>query len=78
LLHNDSAELGAEQRARRAHVQTLRVRAVLAHIGAHQPPEVGSGLGAGGVAWAALELRDAHFDGRRAQLAATACGLFDR
>jgi len=54
------------------------VRAVLAHIGAHQPPEVGSGLGAGGVARAALELRDAHFDGRRAQLAAAACGLFDR
>ena len=57
LPYNNSAELGAEQRARRAHVQTPRVRAVLAHIGAHQPPEVGSGLGAGGIA-SALKLRD--------------------
>ena len=52
LLHNDCAELGAEQRARRAHVQTPRVRAVLAHVGAHQPPEIRSCLGARRIAWA--------------------------
>src|SRR5207249_1123482 len=39
LLDHDRPELGAEERARRAHVETCRPRAVLAHIRAHQPAE---------------------------------------
>src|SRR5699024_8634506 len=41
VLHHDRAELGAEQRARGAHVQAGGVGAVLAHVGFHEPPEVG-------------------------------------
>jgi hypothetical protein len=37
LLYDDGAELGAEQRAGRAHVQAGGVRAVLAHVRGHQP-----------------------------------------
>src|SRR5205823_9987847 len=40
VLDHDGAELGAEDRARRADVEAARVRAVLAHVRAHQPPEV--------------------------------------
>src|SRR5262249_9027465 len=39
-LHHDGAELGAEQRARRADVQAGRVGAVLAHVAGHQPADV--------------------------------------
>src|SRR5690606_16723776 len=35
LLHDDGAELGTEQRARRAHVEAGGVGAVLAHVGRH-------------------------------------------
>src|SRR5581483_4568864 len=40
LLHDDGAELGAEQRSGRAHVEAGGVGAVLAHIARHQPPHV--------------------------------------
>ena len=37
LLHDDGAELGAEERARRAHLQARGRGAVLAHVGGHEP-----------------------------------------
>ena len=40
-LHDDGAELGAEQRPGGAHVQAAGVRAVLAHVRRHQPAELG-------------------------------------
>ena len=40
ILHNHRAELGAEERARWAHVQAARVSAVLAHVRGHEPTEV--------------------------------------
>ena len=40
-LHDDGAELGAEQRTGWAHVETGRFGAVLAHVRAHQPHELG-------------------------------------
>ncbi len=39
LLHHHGAELGAHQRPGGAHLQAGGRRAVLAHVGAHQPPE---------------------------------------
>src|SRR5262249_52039914 len=39
LLHDDCAELRAEQRAGRTHVETSRVRAVLADVAGHQPAQ---------------------------------------
>ena len=39
LLHDDGAELRAKKRAGRTHVETPRVRAVLAHIARHQPAQ---------------------------------------
>ena len=45
VLHDDGAELGAEQRPGRAHVQAAGVRAVLAHVRGHQPAEVAVGRG---------------------------------
>src|SRR6185437_10522008 len=39
LLDDDRAQLGADDRAGRAHVQAGRVGAVLAHVRAHQPAE---------------------------------------
>ena len=42
LLDHDRAELAPEQRARRAHVEAGRVRAVLAHVAGHQPPQSSS------------------------------------
>ena len=39
VLHHHGAELGAEQRPGRAHVEAPGVRAVLAHVGGHQPAE---------------------------------------
>src|SRR4029453_17700041 len=41
LLHDDGSELGPEQRTGRADVQAGRVRAVLAHVGRHQPLDAG-------------------------------------
>src|SRR5699024_6926736 len=41
VLHHDGAELGVRERAGRAHVEARRVRAVLAHVRLHEPPEVG-------------------------------------
>src|SRR5207244_12564918 len=38
LLHHDRAELGTEQRAGRAHLETRGVGAVLAHVRRHAPP----------------------------------------
>src|SRR5687767_8045012 len=38
LLHDDGAELGAEQRPGGAHLQAACPRAVLAHVGGHEPP----------------------------------------
>src|SRR6185437_591098 len=60
LLHYDCRELGAEQRPRRADVETARVRAVLANVRAHQPPEVGPL--ADHVGDRLLELRHAQVD----------------
>src|SRR5205823_6263006 len=40
VLDHDSAELGAEDRPRRADVEAAGVGAVLAHVGLHQPAEV--------------------------------------
>src|SRR5581483_101963 len=45
LLHDHGAELRTEQRPSRADVQAGGVRAVLAHVGRHQPAEVTAGLG---------------------------------
>src|SRR5204862_1254952 len=42
LLDDDGAELRAKERARRADVQASRLRAVLAHVGAHEPAEPGA------------------------------------
>ena len=39
LLHDDRAELGAEERAGRADVEAARVRAVLADVRLHQPAQ---------------------------------------
>src|SRR5581483_1674196 len=40
VLDNHRTELGTDDRARRAHVETARVRAVLAHVRFHQPAAV--------------------------------------
>ena len=48
-LDHDGAVLGAEQRARGAHVQAPGVGAVLAHVRLHEPAEVGGLAGVGGV-----------------------------
>src|SRR5581483_6349415 len=45
FLHDDGAELGAEERARRARVEAAGVRAVLADVGLHQPAQGGRGGG---------------------------------
>ena len=39
VLDHHGAELGAEQRAGRAHVQAGRLGAVLAHVAGHQPAD---------------------------------------
>lgn len=70
LWHNNSAELRAEQRARRAHIQTARVRAMLTHVGAHQPAEVLAGFGAGAIT-RALKLRQTQSTGVAHSAAAT-------
>ena len=41
LLHHDRAELGPEERPGRAHVKAAGLGAVLADVGAHEPPESG-------------------------------------
>src|SRR6195952_5529597 len=45
LLHHDGAELGADQRAGRAHVEAGGVGAVLADVRGHQPAELGRLVG---------------------------------
>ena len=69
--HNNSAELRSEQRARRVYIQTARVRAVLTHVGAHQPAEVLACFGAGAIT-RALKLR------RKALQVQGACHLVAR
>src|SRR6185437_1569765 len=49
LLHDDGAELGAEQRAGGTDIQAAGVRTVLAHVRRHQPSEIGAGLRARAV-----------------------------
>src|SRR6478735_5856166 len=43
VLHDDGPELGAEERAGRAHVEAGGVGAVLADVGGHEPPHVRHG-----------------------------------
>src|SRR6185312_7608018 len=46
LLHHHRPELRPEQRTRRTHIQTSRMRAVLTHIRHHQPPKIRTPLSA--------------------------------